>query len=223
MTNARPQPVVDSTREQLLDAAEELFLAEGPDNVSLRAIVRHAGQRNQSALQYHFGNRAGLLAAIRHRRMSQLETRRSELLEQNLDLGANPSVRDCCALLVRAPFLLCREQSDFRDMLGALGPRLLISDRQLIMLEAADTSASLRRIMEYMFRKMEHLPGELLMLRIGTAQGAVLLSITRRARNRESFRGALAELFYNNLVDQLAAMLDAPVSPETQKALSELS
>lgn len=221
MTINRLQDVGETTREQLLDAAEELFLAEGPDKVSLRAIVRHAGQRNQSALQYHFGNREGLLAAIRHRRMSQLEERRRKLLEQHLDLEANPSIRDCCALLVRAPFLLCREEPDFREMLGTMGPQLLFSERHLILLEAGDNAPSLQRIMDYVFRKLQGLPRDLLMLRIGTAQGTTLLSITRRARNRDSFRGAKAELFYNNLVDQVAAMLDAPISPETHEALSE--
>ena len=36
----------DSTRDQLLDAAEELFIGEGLNGASLRAIGRRAGQRN---------------------------------------------------------------------------------------------------------------------------------------------------------------------------------
>ena len=69
-----------SSREQLLDVAESLFLSEGIDRVSLRAIVREAGHKNPSALQYHFGNREGLIEAIVGRRFQQQETRRAELI-----------------------------------------------------------------------------------------------------------------------------------------------
>lgn len=74
----------DSTREQLLAAAEKLFLQHGLDEVSTRAIVREAGQKNHSALQYHFGGRDGLISAILVRRMQQVEGRRSVLVDEVL-------------------------------------------------------------------------------------------------------------------------------------------
>ena len=50
-----------SPRDALRRSAEQLFAAHGVDGVSLRQITREAGQRNTTALQYHFGSRDGLL------------------------------------------------------------------------------------------------------------------------------------------------------------------
>ena len=57
-------PNATATREQLIAAAETLFAERGIEGVSLREINAAAGQRNASSIQYHFGNRDGLLAAV---------------------------------------------------------------------------------------------------------------------------------------------------------------
>ena len=60
------------TRDRLLDAAETLFAKKGFGAVTTRAILRAAGQRNESALHYHFGGRQGLIEALHERRLDQL-------------------------------------------------------------------------------------------------------------------------------------------------------
>src|ERR687891_78479 len=60
-TSTRP---TGTTAERLIAAAESLFATHGIDGVSLREINRAAGARNASALQYHFGDRDGLLRAV---------------------------------------------------------------------------------------------------------------------------------------------------------------
>jgi AcrR family transcriptional regulator len=52
------------TRQQFVAAAQQLFAERGIDSVSLNEITVAAGQKNRNALQYHFGNREGLLQAI---------------------------------------------------------------------------------------------------------------------------------------------------------------
>ncbi|GHG22731.1 TetR/AcrR family transcriptional regulator [Streptomyces zaomyceticus] len=52
------------TRDRLIRAAEELFAAQGVHGAQLRDIVARAGQANPSAVQYHFGSRAGLVDAV---------------------------------------------------------------------------------------------------------------------------------------------------------------
>src|SRR6478735_2102125 len=52
------------TREKLIRAAEQVFAAQGVDGAQLRDIVALAGQGNPSAVQYHFGSRAGLLDSV---------------------------------------------------------------------------------------------------------------------------------------------------------------
>lgn len=209
----------DSTREQLLNTAETLFLERGLDDVSLRAIVREAGQKNQSALQYHFGGRDGLVAAILHRREAQIECRRQLLVEESLAADPDPELREICALLTRAQFLLCRGDRMFRVFLGEFGQRLLASKRDLIETTGEAGQPSLRKMRAMLRQKLRHIDPVLLTLRFDSAHAFALLAISRRARHGGSFRGHKAELFFNNLVDQLAAMLAAPVSDATRAEL----
>jgi TetR/AcrR family transcriptional regulator, regulator of cefoperazone and chloramphenicol sensitivity len=71
-----------ATRERLLDAAETLMARNGIDAVSSRQIATAIGQGNNSALQYHFGDKAALVTAIVARRVAALEPRRKALLSQ---------------------------------------------------------------------------------------------------------------------------------------------
>ena len=69
------------TREELIRSAERLFATRGIDGVSLREINRAAGQRNASALQYHFADRNGLLRAVIDKHRADTEPRRHALLD----------------------------------------------------------------------------------------------------------------------------------------------
>jgi AcrR family transcriptional regulator len=71
-----------STRDKLLDAAARLFAERGIDNVSIAEIVRAAGQRNASAVHYHFGNRNEVLRALLARHVPAIHDRRVELLDK---------------------------------------------------------------------------------------------------------------------------------------------
>lgn len=64
----------------LLDAAEKLIAEQGVDRVSLRDIAKHAGQRNNSAVAYHFGGRAELMEQVFVRRLDMINVRRAALL-----------------------------------------------------------------------------------------------------------------------------------------------
>lgn len=67
------------TRERLIVAAERLFVDEGEEVTSLRAVAR-AAHANAAAVHYHFGGREELLAAVAARHLGPLAARRRELL-----------------------------------------------------------------------------------------------------------------------------------------------
>ncbi|MFF5937553.1 TetR family transcriptional regulator [Streptomyces sp. NPDC012508] len=73
------------TREKLIRAAEEVFAAQGVDGAQLRDIVALAGQSNPSAVQYHFGSRAGLLDAVMAGRQRRTERVLEPLLAEAPD------------------------------------------------------------------------------------------------------------------------------------------
>lgn len=56
----------------MLDAAERLWGERGVEGVSLREIRIAAGQRNSSALHFHFGDRGGLLLALSQRHVPRI-------------------------------------------------------------------------------------------------------------------------------------------------------
>jgi len=68
------------TRERILRAAERLFAEDGFDRVTLRQIARASEQRNVAAVQYHFGSKDGLLAAIVGHHRAELDEERRDLL-----------------------------------------------------------------------------------------------------------------------------------------------
>jgi len=69
------------TVEDLLSTAERLFAELGVANVALTQIVAESGQKNRSALHYHFGARGGVLSAVMDRRLASINARRMALLE----------------------------------------------------------------------------------------------------------------------------------------------
>jgi AcrR family transcriptional regulator len=87
---------------QLVDAAERLFAERGIAGVSLREIGAAAGQRNNSAAQYHFGGKDGLVAAIFGRRMVPIDRRRRVMLADG-DGSVRSYVEAIVVPLHRAP------------------------------------------------------------------------------------------------------------------------
>lgn len=80
-----PATQTRSTAERLLDAAEELLLESGYENVSVRGICARAGA-NPAAVHYHFGSKEQLVAAL-------LEARLGPLWDAGLDDAvAQPTV-----------------------------------------------------------------------------------------------------------------------------------
>ncbi len=64
------------TRARLIRAGERRFARDGVNGAKLSDIVRDAGQRNDSAVGYHFGSRQGLLTAIVTKHMVVMEATR---------------------------------------------------------------------------------------------------------------------------------------------------
>ncbi|WP_330276130.1 TetR family transcriptional regulator [Lentzea sp. NBC_00516] len=86
-------------RERIIVAAERLIAEHGPE-VPLRDIATAAGQRNNSAVQYHFGSRDGLIDAVAEHRIADLEQHRLELLAESEAAGVAQDVRVLVSALV---------------------------------------------------------------------------------------------------------------------------
>ena len=69
------------TRSRILDVAEELFGERGLDRVSIRAITRQA-KVNLAAINYHFGSKDDLIAAVFERRVVPVNEARLAALDR---------------------------------------------------------------------------------------------------------------------------------------------
>jgi AcrR family transcriptional regulator len=107
----------------LIRAGEELFAREGIHGTRINELTERAGQRNQSALHYHFGSRDGLLQAIVERHVSAVDGERASLLKA---LGPRATLRQLVAVIV-TPLAGELHSPSGRDYLRIV-PQLLKSD-----------------------------------------------------------------------------------------------
>jgi len=87
---------VESTRERLLNIAEQRFGEGGYEGTSLRAITV-AAAANIAAVNYHFGSKEALLRAAVARAMAPVNTERRRRLDQ-LEANGQPTAEQ----LIRA-------------------------------------------------------------------------------------------------------------------------
>ena len=108
------------TRQLLVDAGRRLFAKSGIYATSLKAVVEAAGQRNTSALHYHFGGRDGLLTAIIDAHNSRIEHERRLMLDAS---SYPPTLERLVAAVVlpQASLLHEPEGREFLSIVSQLG------------------------------------------------------------------------------------------------------
>jgi len=77
--NSAVSTLPSASARRIVEVAERLFALHGIDGVSLRQIAAAAGTANNSAVNYHFGSKEGLIAAIFQYRLPQLTSERKML------------------------------------------------------------------------------------------------------------------------------------------------
>ncbi|HZQ62518.1 MAG TPA: TetR family transcriptional regulator [Casimicrobiaceae bacterium] len=112
-----------ATKERILDAAETLFMEQGFDGTSLRALTGKA-EVNLAAVHYHFGSKEELFESVLTRRLDPMNSERLELLGR-FEREAHPGPVSCERILTAlfVPALrLARDRerggSDFLRLLG---------------------------------------------------------------------------------------------------------
>jgi len=95
-------PLEHETARRMLEIAERLFAEQGIEQVPLRQIVVEAGQRNRSALHYHFGSREALVGHLINYRMDHVNALRERYLDEVEAEGKGGDVRSIVRASVRA-------------------------------------------------------------------------------------------------------------------------
>lgn len=201
--------MTSDTRERLLRAGEQLFAEHGTSGVSAREIVRTAEVGNASALQYHFGDREGLVRAVLEQHERQIDVRRHQLLDE-LEVGAE--LRDLADVLVGP---LADELAD------ASGRRYLriaaeVINRPDFRIDAdqVDPTSSVLRWRTRIEPLLD--PSAVRLHRRFVALRFVSVELGRRAAEDHD-RGH--DVFVSQLADLVVALLACPVSAQTRARL----
>ncbi|TDB94234.1 TetR/AcrR family transcriptional regulator [Actinomadura sp. 7K534] len=204
---------MSDTRERLLDAAERLYAARGVDAVSLREILQEAGARNATAVQYHFGDRAGIVRAILARHAPEVEARRHALLDVYED--GEQGVRPLAGALVRPLAARLADESGraylqvWADVVNRPAPLVPVA----VLDDPEDSLCRWRTLVEPLLEEDA--------ARLHRRFTAILYASIELARRARSGPRTDDRLFTSYLIDVVAAILGAPVSPETRRLAAE--
>lgn len=213
-------PNPEATRRQLIDAAEVLFAERGLEAVSLREITTAASVRNSTALQYHFGDRDGLVRAVLAKHHGDVEVRRHALLdawEVDPANGAGAGdVRDLVAAYVRPAAAELANPDGGRAWLRIMAQLLNRPDVDRIEMTSPNPRDSTNR-----WRSLvaPFLP-EVAVTRLHRRFAAIRLTHVELARRAEMRPRRDDRLFTSHLVDLATAVLTAPLSEETAALLA---
>lgn len=206
-----------STRDALIAAGLDLFAEQGVYTTPLSRIVGAAGQRNTSALHYHFAvsgldARHGLLFAIIDAQNEAIEAERRGMLD---DVEAAAATAD----LRRLVWAYVQPQA---NRLGSIeGRRFLSIVSQLVDLFDRWDENPERTPPQAMraFRLIERalplaLPPHLRRERVARFVEMVSESLGARARRLQKSRNARTEheAYVSNLIDMAVGALSAPMS-----------
>ncbi len=200
----------ESAREKLIVAGRRLFAEKGIDAVSLREIVREANVKHATAIQYHFGDRDGLIAAISDERAAHVNTRREAMLDSlEADLGA-ADVRDIAAALVR-PLASELETTEGRYFLRIYAQRIQRFPQRFP--SVGPGYMRWRRHAESFLA-----PGAAGLHPRYSAIAFPAVELARRAAEPQDDDN---RLFVSRLIDVVAAIIAAPLSDETKRLCPE--
>jgi AcrR family transcriptional regulator len=195
-------------------AAEQLFAERGIDAVSLREISRHSGARNAIATQYHFKDRAGVLAAIMQKHQPAIEAGRQALLDQYeaSEVAGEGAVRLLAGALVRPLAARLGDPDGGREFLQIHGEML---DR----LPGGGPATALPSVARWRALVDPFLERDA--VRLHRRYTAILHAATELARRAQSGPHTDDRLFVSYLVDVVTAILSFPVSAETRRLADE--
>ncbi len=203
----------------MIEAAERLFAERGVDSVSLRQIGAAAGQKNNSAAQYHFGTREALLQAIFVHRMTRINERRLAMLRALQEEGRGEDVRG----LVAAAFVPLAETVGDREhptyYVRFLSQVAFQAGFSVIGSATAEVVEGFALVLEALREVMHEFPAPVVVERMQLVNRLIVgaLAELERAAAADEVDGTWREVLVPDLVDLGVALFMAPVSPTTRK------
>jgi AcrR family transcriptional regulator len=206
-----------ATRARIVATAESLFAEQGLEGVSLVEIGRAAGQKNRSGVQYHFGDKRGLVMAVLDKHTPGIEARRHAMLDV-LEAEGRLELRP----LVEALVWPVAEKLADRDggiAFIRMNAELVGHPRHpLLALAPERTNRAADRLRRLTAEVTPRLPEAVWVPRWLMVTGLLFHGLADWSRQPPHRRPA-RDVFVNQLIDGIAAVLGAPLSPEARASL----
>lgn len=210
-----PAPDADDgltdTARRILEIAERLFAEQGVEQVPLRQIVVESGQRNRSALHYHFGSREALVSHLLNRRLHQVNAIRHRFLDE-LEARSEPlDIQGVVQATIR-PLVEVVLHTDWgTNYLQVLAQTTFSPGLLNKGLVDKTAMSALYRVRELIYLLLPDVPRNVLKLRMIWFMDTVVYSLAHWVRERG--KRARAEPPIDDLVDFCAAALVGPQPP----------
>ncbi|MEV0244966.1 TetR family transcriptional regulator [Nocardia sp. NPDC050712] len=203
-----------AAKAQILAAAERLFAEFGIDSVSLRQIAVAAGQRNTSAVAYHYGSKEALVEAVYVWRMTTVNAQR---LARLTALGSDPEVTDLVRALVEPLAATLHERAGEPSWYLRFIAETLWRPQfdPVINTMRRPEAESVRLVVAALARALDGLAREIFDERMRLVAMLVITALADRERRLQEPDppGHLADLGLDVLVDAATAILHAPWPP----------
>ncbi|MFF4772771.1 TetR/AcrR family transcriptional regulator [Microtetraspora fusca] len=203
------------TRIRLIEVAERLFAENGLASVSLRTVGANAGQRNNSAAQYHFGSKDGLIDAIVRHRSAPIDGRRMELVAE-LEAAGEPAGIESLVRLLVLPLAESMAKGPgrtwyLRFLAGAIDHPILRDPRTYGGQNLPGNAYMLKRLQS----RLPDLPQEVFERRTRWMALTVIRVLADHERQLAVSDGPVATLgdVVADLVESMSALLRAPHPP----------
>lgn len=204
MSVVRTRP---DAREQLLLAAERLVSERGI-SVSSREVASAAGQRNNSAVGYHFGSKDDLVAAIVAHRLGTIEAERVRLVGDNLQSSGGDQLRWLVTMMVRPMLTVpyAEASTHFARFLAKVRDHPAVMEMPL----TDDRWPTTRNLTRRLDRAIGDLPAAVRRGRL-SAMTTVMFALLADAERRGETGTSVTDETEAAVVDMLVGLLTAPV------------
>jgi AcrR family transcriptional regulator len=204
----------ERTRILVMETAERLYGDRGIDAVGLREISKAAHQKNNNAVQYHFGNKLGLISAILEYREGLLQPRRQALLDQGEEQGRLKDLRWLLRVCFQPNFEMYRDQHNIHYI--KLHAAYITTHRPRGVKHPVDTDSpncvAYRRAIQLLGQRLSFLNERRLWLRLESVGELFLCTFIQHATRRTELNLPLDELFEDTIEMMAAAMSALPMA-----------
>lgn len=215
---------LEGTKLRIVTAAERLFAIHGIDGVTLQQILKGAGQRNSSAMHYHFGSREALIEAILLWRVTKFDAHRNIMIDELLKEGRGDDIRGILSTGIipfTRPIAESTQPSFYNRFLLEIHRSSTVSFNELI---AGKAGRGIQRMSNLLLAQLTDFPKELRKPRIATIESMIIFAVADIEAVRERRMSENRKFDFNraveNVIDMVSAAFIAPVSPETRSRLS---